>query len=536
MKKDTKKIITGGIISLILINNSMSLIHADSIKQEITNDINLELEAVNDDKEAENKEINLGNKEDLINHKNLNEEKINVNNNSEKDLKSADSAILLDPTFIASTHEKGSIKIPFKLFHYGGKYEKYYVEIYNSNYKKVAEKSDYFPSSMGITNLKLEWDANKVAGGKYYVRHWSTRDTSLRDVYYPFNVKINQSEYFNSVINGSQNAMSDNLFNPMSAWKLTSATYKRYSSYDPIPYEVRLEEMYVGDEAAAIVNDENMFNDKPTPNEQWILMKYYLKNNGSDMLEASDILNKSYFYTKNGASMKVSDIASFSGEREGQGIYDIDLYSGGSSYCWLGILVPKSDGFPYLQLSNGYDKGAKYSWLNTDPSYGYDWKNHWAKVEIEKAMNDGWIDKTDKFRPDDSMTRAEFVKTLNRAFGLTTTSGKVFEDTKTHWAKNEIDIAVTNGVCGGVSDTKFNPDGDITRQEVAKMVVAYKNVADSNHDKLNAYSDKSLIDNWALDYVEGAIEQGYMKGNDGKFNPKGKITRAEAVTTLGRIN
>lgn len=166
-----------------------------------------------------------------------------------------------------------------------------------------------------------------------------------------------------------------------------------------------------------------------------------------------------------------------------------------------------------------------------------DWKSHWAKEGIEKAMNAGWIDKADKFRPDDSMTRAEFVKVLNRAFGLTNGSGKVFSDTANHWAKKEIDIAVTNGICNGVSATQFNPDGKITRQEASKMVVAYKKKADTNHDKINQFTDKNLIDAWAKDYVEGAVEAGYMNGvGNGKFNPRGNITRAEAIVTISRVN
>jgi hypothetical protein len=151
-------------------------------------------------------------------------------------------------------------------------------------------------------------------------------------------------------------------------------------------------------------------------------------------------------------------------------------------------------------------------------------------------MDKGWLDKSDTFRPNDSMTRAEFVKVLNRAFGLTKTSGVVFSDTTNHWAKTEIDIAVTNGVCNGVSDTMFNPNAPIKRQEAAKMVVAYKKAMDSNHDKINKYLDKSDIDTWALDYVEGATEKGYMQGSDNKFYPKNNITRAEAVTLLSRIN
>ena len=77
-----------------------------------------------------------------------------------------------------------------------------------------------------------------------------------------------------------------------------------------------------------------------------------------------------------------------------------------------------------------------------------DVRGHWADETITKMVGEkviaGYPDGT--FKPDNSITRAEFVSILNNVFGLTKSSGKVFSDTKTHWAKISIDIAVTNGV------------------------------------------------------------------------------------------
>jgi hypothetical protein len=165
-----------------------------------------------------------------------------------------------------------------------------------------------------------------------------------------------------------------------------------------------------------------------------------------------------------------------------------------------------------------------------------DWKSHWANVEIESAMNKGWVDNAEIFRPNDSITRAEFVKIFNKVFGLTTTSGKVFNDTNSHWAKNEIDIAVTNGVCNGVSATEFRPNDPITREQAAVMIANYRKIADSTLDKLNKYQDANNVSSWAKPSVEGVIENGYMGAGGIAFNPKNNITRAETVVTLGRIN
>ena len=168
-----------------------------------------------------------------------------------------------------------------------------------------------------------------------------------------------------------------------------------------------------------------------------------------------------------------------------------------------------------------------------------DTKGHWAEAEISKFNDLGYIsgyeDKT--FKPNNSVTRSEFVKILNNVFGLTKSSGIVFTDTENHWAKNEIDIAVTNGVCKGKSTTEFKPNDSITREEAALMISNYEKLEDDNHNKLNAFNDAENVSDWAKDGVEGVIEKGYMNGYaDNTFKPKGKITRAEAVITLSRVN
>lgn len=171
---------------------------------------------------------------------------------------------------------------------------------------------------------------------------------------------------------GTQQALAENLKYPLSAWKNTTATYQRYDFYDAKPYAVQLVEMYTGEKANEIVEAENPFNETPNSNQQWILMKYKIQNNGTELLDASDIIYYTHFYNSSGAKMAVSDTATFCGDRRGMGVFDLDLYGGACGYCWIGILVPTADGMPYLEISNGYDtinNKAMISWLNTDPNY-----------------------------------------------------------------------------------------------------------------------------------------------------------------------
>lgn len=282
------------------------------------------------------------------------------------------NSIIIKSSFIDTSYKMGIIEIPFELYCFGGSYEKYYVEVYDSSYNLMASTDNYFPRDINKFDITLTWDASKAAPGKYYVHFYSTYDRTFYNYYCPFYIEGNEGEFFNKEISGTQSAINSNLSNPMSAWKNTSATLKRYSFEESIPYDIRLEEMYIGDTANAIVSRENSLNTTANNNQQWILMKYYLKNRSSQVLTASDIIYTSYFYTSSGAKMQILDMASFAGNRQGLSVFDLDLYGGASGYCWIGILVPKSVGLPYLQINNGYSNNKEnVSWLNTNPNYVY---------------------------------------------------------------------------------------------------------------------------------------------------------------------
>lgn len=164
---------------------------------------------------------------------------------------------------------------------------------------------------------------------------------------------------------------------------------------------------------------------------------------------------------------------------------------------------------------------------------------HWAEDTIFDFYNKGYINgyEDNEFKPENNITRAEFVKTLNKYFNLSKSSGVIFDDTKAHWAKNEIDIAVTNGVCQGVSQTEFNPDKPITREEAAVMLANYLKIKDKNYDKISKFEDNYEISSWAKDSVEALLEGGYLKGtSDNTISPKNNTNRAQAVTLFSRIN
>ena len=165
---------------------------------------------------------------------------------------------------------------------------------------------------------------------------------------------------------------------------------------------------------------------------------------------------------------------------------------------------------------------------------------HWAKKEINQFISSGYVNgyEDGTFRPDNSITRAEFVKLVNKYFGFNNKENIKFSDINANdWYYNDVCIASKAGYINGYEDKTFKPNKTITREEVSKILVSIKNQQDVNYDKLNKYPDKNKVSNWAKPYVEGAIEQGYLKGNDlGLLNPTNNITRAESITILSRVS
>ena len=152
-------------------------------------------------------------------------------------------------------------------------------------------------------------------------------------------------------------------------------------------------------------------------------------------------------------------------------------------------------------------------------------------------MNKGWIDTTNTFNPEKFITRAEFVKIVNRAFNFTESKDETFKDVNPNdWFDDEIRIAVKVGYINGRDKDTFAPNDSITRQEAAKIIGYITNKIDYNYTNISSFNDGSSVAQWAKPYVEGVLKAGYMNGyrSDNTFKPSDNIKRAEAVTILSR--
>lgn len=257
----------------------------------------------------------------------------------------------------------------------------------------------------------------------------------------------------------------------------------------------------------------------------------YLKSNviieESQITVIGKVVNADILNVRKGPSISFDIIGTLSGGDkvkiigESNGWYKIE-YNGTYGY------VSES----YIELD--YTEPDQDNKINfTDVS-----KDYWAYSQIQDFVKKGYIEGygDNTFRPKEPIKRNEFVKIFNKVFGLTNKSGIVFDDTKDNWAKDEIDIAVTNGVAQGIGANKFEPEEYITREAAVKMLANYMKIEDKNHDKIKRFPDYNEISDWARDAFEGNFEKGYIQGTDeGKLAPKNNITRAEVVTLLGRV-
>ena len=170
-----------------------------------------------------------------------------------------------------------------------------------------------------------------------------------------------------------------------------------------------------------------------------------------------------------------------------------------------------------------------------------DIEEHWAQEQIEKWRNEdlasGYPDGT--FRPDDEVTRAEFVSFMMRVIN----SAEIEMETETDdlpgftdveegdWYYEHVSAAVKYELLAGYPDETFRPGISITREEAAVIVSQLQELEDEG--PVRAFTDKEEISNWAESAVSTVIAAGIMAGyHDDTFRPGIPITRAEAVTAL----
>lgn len=169
-----------------------------------------------------------------------------------------------------------------------------------------------------------------------------------------------------------------------------------------------------------------------------------------------------------------------------------------------------------------------------------DIKQHWAKTAIEALINRGAIGgyKDGSFKPDNQITRAEFVAILNKALPLPSYTPPVpdFNDvSSSDWFYEAAENAVHAGIIKGYGGA-FNPNQVISREEIAVILVnalGKNSEAMARMSETTGFTDDAGMSAWSKGFVITAVQNGLMNGYaDRSIKPGGNATRAEACTMI----
>ncbi len=167
--------------------------------------------------------------------------------------------------------------------------------------------------------------------------------------------------------------------------------------------------------------------------------------------------------------------------------------------------------------------GVKFSDIST----------HWAKDFIDRLakMNivSGFPDGT--FKPDQSLTRAQYAALLAKAFELAPRrEATVFKDVAAnYWAQPAIIKANRGGFLAGYPDSTFRPEQNLTRAQAIVSLVNGLQFTGGNPNSLSVYADRALIPSFATDSIATATERKIVVNYPArdKLSPARDITRGE---------
>ncbi len=193
----------------------------------------------------------------------------------------------------------------------------------------------------------------------------------------------------------------------------------------------------------------------------------------------------------------------------------------------------------------------------SDEEYGSDYKDFdtpltgfndladykWAEQSIMTLLENNIIavDKDKKFRPEDAITRAEFVKILVKTIGLDISDKtSVYKDAgEDKWYTPYFNAASKAGIVTGYPDGSVKPEATISREDMAVIIERTLSFLETEFVRNNenaVIADYDLVSEYAKSAVKTVVECSVMKGvgND-SFAPQLSTNRASAAVVAARV-
>ena len=174
-----------------------------------------------------------------------------------------------------------------------------------------------------------------------------------------------------------------------------------------------------------------------------------------------------------------------------------------------------------------------------------DGTRHWAATYLDRLYELGILTGEEEngqryVRPDRNMTRMEFAVMMFRYLGLREADYEAvqlpFVDAAAiqPWALPAVKAMYALGIMQGNQETDglhFGPGDTITRAQAITMLGRLQEKGFASDD-LSAFSDSADVASWALPYVQTMVAQGILSGSDGKLSPNAPMTRSQACKVL----
>ena len=168
-------------------------------------------------------------------------------------------------------------------------------------------------------------------------------------------------------------------------------------------------------------------------------------------------------------------------------------------------------------------------------------RNAWNADAVSAAVDHGLLygKSSTIIDPNGAMTRAEMAAIINRSFGCYKAADiSQYKDVaKSKWYYKDVALAVQMGTYNGRSNSSMAPDSPITRQEAMTVVARALELDYDAYAKtdLSKFADEKNISSWALPYVRAMVGADYIHGRTKGLEPLDNITRAEFAQIFANI-
>ena len=200
---------------------------------------------------------------------------------------------------------------------------------------------------------------------------------------------------------------------------------------------------------------------------------------------------------------------------------------------------------------NGSDKGTltfkvvqqTSSSKFTDVSGSFKWAANSVDFMYGNGLVNGISTKNPNvFGPGQNMTRAMLVTILYRAAGEPSVAGitnKFTDNKQNQYYYEPVLWASSKGIVNGATATTFDPDGKITREQIAAILYRYAGSPAASSSALNGFADQSAVSSYAVTAMQWAVGNGIITGvsTNGRttLSAKNNATRAQVSVMLHRF-